>query len=139
MRHIEQARLLASDEVVESPAQRACEDQSFELPTGIYIAMAAMFVGFITVLSLAFNDHMLVSFGVIFAFLAAFFFIPTLFPRMARDSRTKALKWHEFASRGIDTATGRTSAISATVLVLTLPFLILCFAIAVASVAVLVR
>ena len=138
MRHIEQARLLANDEVVDSPPQRACDDQSFELPTGIYIAMASMFVGFITVLSLAFNDHMLVSFGVIFAFLAAFFFIPTLFPRMARGSQTKALKWHQFASRGIDTATGRTSAISATVLILALPFLIPCFAIAVASIAALV-
>ena len=138
MRHIEQARLLARDEVVESPARRACDDQSFELPTGIYIAMAAMFAGFVVVLSLAFNDHMLVSFGVIFAFLAAFFFIPSLFPRMARDSQTKALKWHQFVSRGIDTATGRTSAISATVLVLALPFLILCFAIAIASIAALV-
>ena len=138
MRHIEQAQLLASDEVVDSPAQRACEDQSFELPTGIYVAMASMFVGFITVLSLAFNDHMVVSFGVIFAFLAAFFFIPALFPRMARDSQTKALKWHQFASRGIDTATGRTSAISATILVLALPFLIFCFAIAIASIAALV-
>lgn len=138
MRHVEKTRLLARDEVVEGPVQRACEDQSFELPAGIYIAMAAMFVGFIAVLSLAFNDHMLVSFGVIFAFLAAFFFIPTLFPRMARDNRTKALEWHEFASRGIDTATGRASAISATVLVLALPFLILCFAIAIASIAALV-
>lgn len=138
MRHIEQARLLANDEVVEGPAPRACEDQTFELPTGIYIAMAAMFVGFVAVLSLAFSDHMQVSFGVIFAFLAAFFFIPTLFPGLARDNQTKALEWHEFASRGIDTATGPTSAISATVLVLALPFLILCFAIAITSIAALV-
>ena len=138
MRHIEQARLLASDEVVACPAQRACDDQTFELPTVIYIAMAAMFAGFIAVLSLAFNDHMLVSFGVIFAFLAAFFFIPSIFPRMARGSQTKALKWHEFTDHGIDTATGRTSAVSATVLVLALPFLIFCFAIAVASIAALV-
>ena len=138
MRHIEQARLLASDEVVDCPTQRSCDDQSFELPTGIYVALAALFVGFVAVLSLAFSDHMLVSFGVIFAFLAAFFFIPSIFPRMARDSQTKALKWHEFTDRGIDTATGQTSAISATVLILALPFLIFCFAIAVAVIAALV-
>ena len=138
MRHIDQARLLAREEVVDSPPQRACEDQSFELPSAIYIAMAAMFVGFIAVLSLAFNDHMVVSFGVIFAFLAAFFAIPSLFPQLAREKGTKTLQWHEFIDRGIDTATGRTSATSATILILALPFFILCFAIAVASIAALV-
>ena len=127
--------LLASDEIVAAPSQRACEDQSFELPTGIYVAMALMFGGFVTVLNFAFSGGMAVSFGVIFAFLAAFFAVPALFPRMARDSRTVALTWYEFTNRGIDTATGRTSAASATVLVLALPFLILCFGIAVATIA----
>jgi hypothetical protein len=130
--------LLARDEIVEAPSQRACDDQTFELPTGIYVAMGIMFFGFVAVLALAFSGTMAVSFGVIFAFLAAFFGIPALFPYMARDSGSVALKWHEFAERGIDTATGRTSATSATVLVLALPFLILCFAIAVAAIAALI-
>lgn len=130
--------LIARDEIVASPAPRACDDQSFELPTGIYVAMALMFVGFVAVLAVAFSGTMAVSFGVIFAFLAAFFAVPALFPYMAKDSRTVALKWQEFLERGIETATGPTSAASATVLVLALPFLILCFAIAVATIAALV-
>ena len=130
--------LLARDEIVAAPSPRACDDQSFELPTGIYMAMASMFAGFVTVLSMAFSEKMAVSYGVIFAFLAAFFAVPCLFPRMARDSRTAALKWHEFREHGIDTANGRESAVSATVLVLALPFLILCFGIAVATIAALV-
>ena len=138
MRHIDQARLLAAEEVVESPVQRACEDQSFELPTGVYVAMALMFAGFITVLGFAFRGGMAVSYGVIFAFLAAFFAIPAIFPRMARGDRAQPLQWNEFLARGIDTATGRSSAGSATVLVLALPFLILCFAIAIATIAALV-
>lgn len=138
MRHIEQAQLVAARELVEGPAQRACEDQSFELPTGVFVAMGLMFAGFVAVLGLAFSGHMAVSLGVIFVFLAAFFAVPSLFPAMARDASSRALRWQEFLDRGIDTATGRTKAGSATVLVLALPFLILCFGIAVATIAALV-
>ena len=138
MRRIDQAKLLASEEVVESPTARACQDQSFELPTGVYVAMALMFAGFVTVLAFAFHGSMAVSYGVIFAFLAMFFAVPSLFPKMANGGSARALEWREFSSRGIDTATGRTSATSATVLVLVLPFLILCFGIAVALIAALV-
>ena len=138
MRHIEQAQLVAARELVEGPAQRACEDQSFELPTGVFVAMGLMFAGFVAVLGLAFSGHMAVSLGVILVFLAAFFAVPSLFPAMARDASSRALRWHEFLDRGIDTATGRTKAGSATVLVLALPFLILCFGIAVATIAALV-
>ena len=130
-------QLLARDELVAAPAKRACEDQTFELPTAIYIAMVTMFAGFIAVLSLAFRGgHMAVVYGVIFAFIAAYFAIPALFPGQAPEgSRTKALSLFDFGHRGIATATGRASALEATILVLLLPFLILCFGIAVATIA----
>jgi len=120
--------------------KRACEDQSFELPTAIYIAMATMFAGFIAVLSLAFRGgHMAVVYGVIFAFIAAYFAVPALFPGQApKESRTRALGVFDFGHRGIATATGRASARDATILVLLLPFLILCFGVAVAVISVLV-
>jgi hypothetical protein len=130
-------QLLAREEVVAAPAKRACDDQTFELPTGIYIAMATMFAGFIAVLSLAFRGgHMAVVYGVIFALIAAFFGVPALFAGMAHDeSRTRALRLFDFGHRGIATATGRASAREATILVLLLPFLIFCFGIAVATIA----
>ena len=135
MRHVNLAQLQATDEVVEIPTGRACLDQTFELPTGIYVAMGLMFAGFVAVLSFAFSDRMSVSFGVIFAFLAAFFAVPSLFPQVAGKTSIRALTWHEFRRRGINTATGQSSAGSATVLILALPFLILCFAIAVVTIA----
>ena len=138
MRRIDQAKLIASEEVVQSPVARACHDQSFELPTGIYVAMALMFAGFVTVLAFAFHGSMAVSYGVIFTFLTAFFAVPAIFPRMAREPRSQPLQWNQFLSRGIDTATGHSSAASATVLVLALPFLILCFGIAIATINALV-
>jgi hypothetical protein len=131
--------LIARDEMVAAPAGRACDDQSFELPTGLYVAMAMLFGGFIAVLSLAFRGgHMAVAYGVIFAFIAAFFAVPAMFPGMA-PSRKKTLSWAMFRMRGVHTATGRSSAGEATVLVLLLPFLIFCFGIAVAAIAMIVR
>ncbi len=50
-----QLALLHSDEMVEAPPARACTDQSFELPTGIYVAMGLMFAGFVAVLGFAFR------------------------------------------------------------------------------------
>lgn len=133
-----QELLFARDEIVDAPPKRACEDQSFELPAGLYIAMATMFAGFVAVLSFAFNSgHMAVAYGVIFAFIAAYFAVPALFPRMAPRKATKALRFFEFGHRGIATATGRATALEATILVLLLPFLILCFGIAIAAISVL--
>jgi hypothetical protein len=130
--------LLARDEIVAAPAERACTDQSFELPSGLYVAMALLFAGFVGVLGLGFRGgHMAVVYGVIFAFIAAFFAIPAMFPAMAPDRR-KALSWAMFRMRGIETATGRSSAGEATVLVLLLPFLIFCFGMAIAAIAMIV-
>ncbi|HEX8841549.1 MAG TPA: hypothetical protein VF757_04535 [Sphingomicrobium sp.] len=130
--------LIARDEIVAAPAERACTDQSFELPSGLYVAMAVFFGGFVAILGLGFRGgHMAVVYGVIFAFIAAFFAIPAMFPAMAPD-RKKALSWTMFRMRGIQTATGRTSAAEATTLVLLLPFLIFCFGMAVAAIAMIV-
>jgi hypothetical protein len=130
--------LLARDEIVSGPIERACTDQTFELPTKIYAAMAIMFAGAITVLCLAFREHMAVTAGVLFAFLAAFFAIPATFSVAAPEHGSKALSWFDFTNRGIATATGRTGALEATILVLILPFLILCWSIAVVIIATLV-
>jgi hypothetical protein len=127
--------LIRSDEIVEAPAARACDDQSFELPSGVYVAMAALFAGFIGVLSLALRGgQMAIVYGVIFAFIAAFFAVPAILPAMAPSGK-KALSWADFRSRGIQTATGRSSAGEATVLVLLLPALIFCFGIAIAVIS----
>ena len=137
---ITKTELAAQADIVAAPEQRACTDRSFELPPSIHIATALLFIGFVSVLSFAFrNPNMAVPWGVFVAFIAAFFIVPGLWTRMKPEaSRTKALSWTRFAEQGIETATGRTSAVEATILVLLLPFLILCWAIAVATIAALV-
>ena len=133
-------QLLAKGEIVSGPNERACTDQNFELPAGIYVAMVALFSGFVGVLALAFHaGHMPVVYGIIGVFIAAFFALPAMFVGAgSRMSRGKAMSWSDFSDRGISTATGHSTAREATVLVLLLPFLILCWAIAVVSIAALV-
>jgi hypothetical protein len=130
-------QLLVLNEIVAAPIKRACDDQTFEVPTAIYVAMATMFAGFVAVLGLAFRGgHLPVVYGVIFAFIIAFFAVPALFPRQApKQGRNTALSMFDFGHRGLATATGRTSARDATILMLLLPFLILCFGVAVATIA----
>ena len=139
-RRLTHAELVARHEIVAPPLQRACTDRGFELPTAIYAAMAAMFLGFVGILSFAFrNPEMAVPFGVFVAFIAAFFVVPGLWSRMQpEDSRTPPLSWSRFMAEGIATGTGHSSGREAAVLALLLPFLILCWAISVAVIAALV-
>jgi hypothetical protein len=127
-------------DIVAPPPQRSCEDHNWGLPNGIYAAMAVCFMGAIAVLALCFRSGMVVSYGVIFLFIAAFFAIPAIFVRTSRNrgSTLRAASWNEFLDKGITTATGRMKAGEAAVLVLMLPVLILCWAIAVAIIAALV-
>ena len=132
--------LAARADLVAPPPQRACEDHNWGLPNGIYAAMVVCFAGAITVLALSFHSGMAVAYGIIFAFLTAFFAIPSIFVRTSRGrgENAKAPDWYEFIDRGIVTATGRTKAGEAATLVLMLPVLILAWAIAVAIIAALV-
>jgi hypothetical protein len=135
VRHVDHRQLIANDEVVEGPLQRACEDQGFELPGVLYGLMAAFFFGFIAVMAVGFAaPGLIVPMGVNFAFLTAFFAVPAVFVGVANGS-SRSLGWSEFMRKGVETATGHSSGASAAVLILMLPFLVLCFAIAVVTIA----
>lgn len=132
--------LLNRDEIVAPPIQRACEDRTFELPVALHIATALLFLGFVSVLSLAFRaPEMAVPFGIFVVFIAAFFTVPAIWVRMRPDENgSSSLGWRDFMKHGVATQAGRAGGPEAAVLVLLLPFLILCWAIAVAIIAALV-
>ncbi len=137
-RHLKHSDLLVRDEIVSAPplpSPLACDDHSFELPSVMYLAMAGLFFAFVTVLALSSRTHMLVSYGVIAAFIGMFFAVPALFVRTTpRESRNQPLGWRDFMDRGIDTATGHSSGRDAAILILALPVLIMFFGIAVATI-----
>jgi hypothetical protein len=141
---IRKAELLAQAEIVAQPAldaNRACDDRTFELPRALHITMALLFAGFVTVLCAAFaTPYLLVPYAVCIFFIAAFFTVPSLWAGMRpEENKSRALGWDRFLDNGIDTATGRSRAGDAAVLVLTLPVLIFGWAVAVAMIAAFVR
>lgn len=132
---IDKAELLARSEIVAAPKVEAWKDYCFELPPGLYLATGALFLGFVGVLSLAFaNPEMAVPFGIFVAFIAAFFTVPTIFVRGAPAGSARSRSWADFRDRGINVETGHCSGRDAAVLVLLLPALIFCWALAIAVV-----
>jgi hypothetical protein len=128
---LDPAVLHADAILVSPPAQRACEDHSFELPTGIYVAMAALLFGFLAVLAIGLaNPNLAVPTAINFVFLTAFFTVPVLFVRGTANGN-RALRWSEFMRNGIATATGHSAGKDAVVLILLLPALIFCWSLSI--------
>lgn len=137
-KRIDHGQLLDQAAIVASPQARACDDHSFEMPTSIFVAMAALFFGFLAVMTIGFaNPALAVPMAINFVFLTAFFAVPVLFVRAPQGGKT-ALKWSRFMKHGIQTATGHSSGAEAAVLTLLLPLLIFGWAVAIVIVAALV-
>lgn len=131
--------LAANADIVAPPAAPSWNDHSFELPPAIYIAMGALFFGFIAVLSMAFlNPAMAVPFAVCALFIVVFFTVPVIFVRTAPTDGSKPLRWSRFMEKGVAIEHGRCSGGEAAVLVLMLPALIFCFGVAIATIVALV-
>ncbi|MGX7894732.1 hypothetical protein [Tsuneonella sp. HG222] len=114
-------------------------DRTFELPTGLYIAMAALFFGFVAVMATGFAaPGMVVPTGIIVVFIAAFFAVPTAMMRTRPETRRKALPWHRFQREGIVTHFGPASARDAAIQVLILPAMLFGWGLAVVTIAALV-
>ena len=130
--------LQAEVRLVPPPVKRACDDHSFELPTGIYLAMAALLFGFLVVLAAGLaNPGLVVPMAINFAFLTAFFAVPAIFVRASHEGK-RSLRWSQFMARGIETATGHSSGREAVVLILMLPAFIFCWAIVIVAINALV-
>ena len=126
----------------EAPVLRAptSVDRSFELPTGIYVAMGLMFFAAAGIMALGFAAPMLVvPTGIIAVFIAMFFAVPAMWVRMKPGNPQRATSWDRFRRHGIMTHYGPSTAGAATIQVLILPALLVLWAFAVVTIAALVR
>jgi hypothetical protein len=115
-------------------------DRSFELPAGLYAGTAAGYLGFIGLMALAFgNPHLALPMVIFVVFIAMFFGVAAMWMRMKPEHPQRLTAWSRFRQHGIMTAYGRCTAGAATVQVLILPALILCWGLAVVTIAALVR
>lgn len=137
---LDRSQLIARDEIVAAPTQRACQDRTFGLPPILHVGTFALFLTYIGVMALGFpHPQMVLPVAIFVVFIIAFCAVPALWTLMdPADSRTPAMRWDRFIDEGIMTETGHSSGRSAAVLVLMLPFLILCWGVAVVTIAALV-
>jgi hypothetical protein len=135
---VDPIQLQTKARVVAAPNQRSCQDHSFELPTGLYVAMAALFVGFLAVLAVGLpTPGIAIPMAINFIFLAAFFGIPAIFVQSTNDD-SRAKSWTRFMDKGVETATGHSSGKEAAVLMLLLPVFIFCWSVAIVAIAAIV-
>ncbi|MWV28523.1 hypothetical protein [Aurantiacibacter rhizosphaerae] len=124
---------------MEAPRFVAPTDRTFELPTGLYVATVALFLGFIGTLAVGFgNPEMVIPFVIFGLFVVAGFGVPAIWTRLAPDAPTKAKTWARFKQEGIMTPFGRATARDATVQVLILPVLIFVWGLITVTIAALV-
>lgn len=114
-------------------------DRTFELPTGLYLAMATLFFGFMAVMATGFAAlGMIIPVAICVIFMVGFFGVPTIMMRTAPETACKALGWGRFQQEGIMTPFGRATARDATVQMLILPVLIFLWGVCVVTIAALV-
>lgn len=137
----EKAKVLPEITVAPQPLGRAptTVDRTFELPNALYGWTAALYLGFMVVMTLGFgNPALILPVAVITLLIVAFFGLPVIWTRMAPQSRRSAMGWSSFQAEGIRTAYGPSKARDASVQVLILPVLIFLWGIAVVAIAALV-
>ncbi|MFB0610898.1 hypothetical protein [Aurantiacibacter poecillastricola] len=126
-------------DLVEAPRVAPPTDRTFELPTALYGATVALFLGFIGTLAIGFgNPEMVIPFVIFALFVVAGFGVPAVWTRLAPTTRSRAKSLATFQQEGIMTAYGRTSARDATIQVLILPTLIFAWGLICVTIAALV-
>lgn len=145
MSHIVHDLLARGDaRIVEHPAEAPVRhqieaDRNFGLPTALYGATVAGYLGFLLVVGTAFANPLLaIPMAIFVVFIIAGFGVPALWTRLAGNT-TEPQTLGEFEARGIQTNTGRLAARDATIQVLILPALLVCWGLAVAVIAAVVR
>jgi ABC-type dipeptide/oligopeptide/nickel transport system permease subunit len=127
------------DQPAVSPVRHQVEaDRNFGLPTTLYGATIACYLGFLMIVGTAFaNPVLAIPLAIIVLLIVAFFGVPAIWTRL-KGNVSEPQTMGEFESRGIMTNTGRLSAGEASAQVLVLPVLLVCWGIAVAVIAAIV-
>src|SRR5688500_7686657 len=103
-------QLVAEKAIIhEAPALRApyTVDRNFELPGGLYAAMAALFFAAAGVMAIGFAAPMMVvPTAIIAIFIAMFFAVPAMWMRMKPEHPQKLTPWARFQRDGIMTPFG---------------------------------
>ena len=133
------ARIVAQPEATAPVRHQVEADRNFGLPTALYGATVAGYLGFLLLVGSAFaNPVLAIPMAIFVVFIIAGFGIPAIWTRLAGNA-SEPQTLGEFEARGIQTATGRLAAKDATIQVLILPVLLVVWGLTLAVIAALVR
>jgi hypothetical protein len=133
------ARIVELPEAAAPVRHQVEADRNFGLPSVLYGATVAGYLGFLLVVGSAFaNPVLAIPMAIFVVFIIAGFGIPAIWTRLAGNASAPQTLG-EFEARGIQTHTGRLAAKDATIQVLILPVLLVVWGLAVAVIAALVR
>lgn len=127
------------DYPADAPVRHQVEgDRNFGLPTALYGATIACYLGFLVIVGSAFaNPVLAIPMAIIVLLIVAAFGVPAIWTRL-KGNVSEPETLGEFETRGIMTNTGRLTARDATTQVLILPVLLVCWGLAVAVIAAIV-
>jgi ABC-type dipeptide/oligopeptide/nickel transport system permease subunit len=129
--------------VVDQPTSTAVRhqveaDRNFGLPTALYGATIACYLGFMAIVGTAFaNPVLAIPMAVIVLLVVAAFGVPAIWTRL-KDNASEPQTLGEFDAKGIMTNTGRLAPRDAAIQVLILPVLLVFWGMAVAVIAAIV-
>ncbi|MEL7689383.1 hypothetical protein [Citromicrobium bathyomarinum] len=111
-------------------------DRTFEMPSVLYGATVALYLGFIAMLGIGFSSPELAIPMAIFAiFIVGLFAAPAAWLRLGRKPQVRAKSFGDLLRGGIDTNTGRLKGRDAVVQMMILPVLIVAWGSAVLVIA----
>jgi hypothetical protein len=124
------------DHPADEPVRHQVEaDRNFGLPTALYGATIACYLGFLLIVGTAFaNPVLALPLAIIVFLIAAFFGVPAMWTRL-KGNTSEPETLGEFEAHGIMTNTGRLTAGEASAQVLVLPVLLVCWGLAIAVIA----
>lgn len=127
------------DQPAVAPVRHQVEaDRNFGLPSALYGATIACYLGFLAIVGTAFaNPVLAIPMAVIVLLVVAAFGVPAIWTRL-KDNASEPQTLGEFDTKGIMTNTGRLAPRDAAIQVLILPVLLVCWGIAVAVIAAIV-
>jgi ABC-type dipeptide/oligopeptide/nickel transport system permease subunit len=132
-----EARLVGQPGEV-TPRHQVEKDRNFGLPTALYGATIACYLGFLVIVGSAFaNPVLAIPMAIIVLLIAAGFGVPAIWTRLAGNA-SEPQTLGEFETRGVMTHTGRLAPKDATIQVLILPVLLVVWGLSVAVIAAIV-
>jgi len=101
-------------------------DRNFGLPTGLYVATVALYLGFLGLMTTVFaNPELAIPVAIMAGFVVLFFGLCGLWTKMNPENPTAPMTWGQLSARGIQTLSGPLTAGEAAAQVLILPVLIM--------------